>query len=57
MFDKIEVKIWTTSRRRHLGGELAAGLMLALWLLTFTLVDCSQIHELLPHDALSATHI
>jgi len=56
MFCKIEVKFWTTSRRRHLGGELAAGLLFSLWLLTFTLAAWPQFHQLLHHDARSATH-
>ena len=50
------MKVWTTSKHKHIGGTLAAGLMLALWLVTFTLAVCPQFHKLLHHDAQSAAH-
>lgn len=56
MFCNIDVKYWTTSKGKHRGGTLAAGLMLALWLITFTLAVCPQFHQLLHHDAQNATH-
>jgi hypothetical protein len=30
--------------------------MLALWLMTFAMAACPRLHELLHHDAQSATH-
>ena len=53
---KTEVKCWTTSKRKHLGGKLAVGLMFALWLATLAAAACPQLHRLLHHDAQSATH-
>jgi len=53
---RIEVKFWTTSKWQRGGRVFAVGVMLALWLATLVVAACPQIHQLLHHDAQSATH-
>ena len=54
---KNSVKSWKASKRqRHVRKLAAVGLMLALWLGTFSLTVFPQLHHWLHDDAGSATH-